>query len=585
MYIDSGLNCTVTVGSHLKSGESFTPNHFVPPLCIRKVQKQILVSKKRKNSESPSKDDKTASKKVKPNLSGITRFFKVDEKHKPHKAGHVTSSSTASAISASAGEMSASTSSISTGKMSASTSSTSAGKMSASTSFTSAGKLAASTGSTSAGKMAASTSPYTSFTTPISTNFYVASFQERSKGMTNDEIYNLIRNVFKPDKNYAFPKTNGRSFRYQWLEMYSWLCCSPSLDGGFCLACVLFGDHFPKKCGKIVKLFSQPLRRWNDAASVLKHHAGHGTGSDMGLHGCTFPVFTAFVSNMSGATQPIEVIIDDAVKKEIEANRAKLASISDTVLLCGRLGLAFRGHLDDSQYHPEVGNYSTGGVGKFVEMLNFRVRGGDKILEDHLKSCGKNQSYISKTSQNKLIKCCGEVITDKIIADLKANKFYSIIADEAKDISNMEQMSLMLRFVDQEMNIREEFVGFLDCKYGLKGEQLAKIILDALRDFDISIADCRGQGYDGAGAVAGHINGLSAQLLRLNDKALYTHCYSHRLNLTICETIEITDVKSMLTRVKKVSDFFNISQTRQIPLEKNIHLLCSTSIVQKNTMG
>ncbi|XP_028416224.1 52 kDa repressor of the inhibitor of the protein kinase-like [Dendronephthya gigantea] len=215
-------------------------------------------------------------------------------------------------------------------------------------------------------------------------------------------------------------------------------------------------------------------------------------------------------------------------------------------------------------------------------MKKQKVRSGDKVLQDHLSSCGKNETYISKTSQNKLINCCGEVITDKIIADLKVGKFYAIIADEARDISNKEQMSLVLRFVDEEMNIREEFVGFLHCSWGLKGEQLAKTILDALDKLDVPIADCRGQGYDGAGAVAGHINGLSAHLLRLNSKALFTHCYSHRLNLAICESIDIIDVKSMLKRVKKVCDFFNASQTRQFPLGRDIQQHSSESGSRKN---
>ena len=73
--------------------------------------------------------------------------------------------------------------------------------------------------------------------------------------------------------------------------------------------------------------------------------------------------------------------------------------------------MAFRGHRDDSKYHPEVGSYSQGGVGNFVELLNFRVRAGDKVLEEHLKNGPKNASYISKNSQNELIKCCGQVIT------------------------------------------------------------------------------------------------------------------------------------------------------------------------------
>ena len=302
----------------------------------------------------------------------------------------------------------------------------------------------------------------------------------------------------------------------------------------------------------------------------MKHHAGQGLGGEMGLHACTFPILTSLLSQMSGKAQPIEVILDTNLKKEIEENRKKLGSIVDSVLFCGRLGLPLRGHRDDAKYHPEVGSYSTGGVGNFVEALNFRARGGDKILEDHLKNCGKNKSYISRTSQNKIVKCCGQVISEQIIQDIKASKFYSIIADEAADSSHNEQMSLVLRFVDINMNIREEFIAFLQCRWGLSGEQLAKLIVDALNELTLSIDNCRGQGYDGAGAVAGHINGLSANILRLNEKALYTHCYSHRLNLAVCDSLTVVEVNTMLKQVKEVSNFINISQTRNIPFEDNV---------------
>lgn len=335
-------------------------------------------------------------------------------------------------------------------------------------------------------------------------NFDVALYREKVKGMDTSEICNLIKHVFKPDKHYSFPKTSGRSFRYNWFSLYSWLCYSPSKDGGYCLSCVLFGDRFPGKAGKIQKLFSEPLTYWNNATFTFKRHAGHGTGGEMGLHASTFPILTSLLAQMSGTAQPIEVIVDTNLKKEVEENRRKLAPIIDTVLFCGRLGLPLRGHRDDAKYHPEVGSYSTGGVGNFVESLNFRVRAGDKILEDHLKTCGKNRSYISKTSQNKIINCCGQVISEKIINDIKESKFFTIIADEAADSSHREQMSLVLRFVDTDMNIREEFIAFLHCKWGLSGAQLAKLVLEALNDLTLSIEDCRGQGYDGAGSVAAH---------------------------------------------------------------------------------
>lgn len=38
--------------------------------------------------------------------------------------------------------------------------------------------------------------------------------------------------------------------------------------------------------------------------------------------------------------------------------------------------------------------------------------------------------------------------------------FFSIIADEAADCSNKEKMSLVLRFVDSDLNIREANIRF-----------------------------------------------------------------------------------------------------------------------------
>ncbi|XP_046851774.1 52 kDa repressor of the inhibitor of the protein kinase-like [Xenia sp. Carnegie-2017] len=169
-----------------------------------------------------------------------------------------------------------------------------------------------------------------------------------------------------------------------------------------------------------------------------------------------------------------------------------------------------------------------------------------------------------------MIKCFGEVITEQIVNDIKVNRFFSIIADEAADSSHREQMALILRFIDKNMDIREEFIAFLQCKWGLSGENLAKLILDKLKDLGLPIEDCHGQGYDGAGAVAGCVKGLAAQILKLNSKALYTHCYSHRLNLSVCDSLSDIEVKKVLNKIKDVTNFINISQTRNIPFEETV---------------
>ena len=318
-----------------------------------------------------------------------------------------------------------------------------------------------------------------------------------------------------------------------------------------------------------------------------------------GLHMLTSDVYSSFVSEMSGKSEPISVTLDKTEKSIISDNRTFLIPIMDTIIFCGRKGIPLRGHLDDAKYHVKPGEYSNAGAGNFVELLNLRVRAGDKVLESHLNKCSKNASYISKTSQNKLIKCCGQYITDKIVGDVTKARFYSILADEASDISNKEQLSLVIRFVDESNEIREEFLKFVECSEGLSGEGLCKVLLETLAGFSIDVMDCRGQGYDGASAVSSVVKGLSGRILSLNEKALYTHCHSHRLNLAVSSPCSVQCVRNVMLQIIEVSYFFNFSPVRQRIFEryveefhnnrqsssskKKLHNPCRTRWVQRIT--
>ena len=168
-----------------------------------------------------------------------------------------------------------------------------------------------------------------------------------------------------------------------------------------------------------------------------------------------------------------------------------------------------------------------------------------------------------------------------IVSDVKRNLFFSIIGDEASDSSNKEQLSLVLHFVDDDDNIREDFVKCPHCKWGLDGADLAKRILDELTNLNLCVSDCRGQGYDGAGAVAGHISGLSAHILGLNPKALYTHCFSERLNLVETKSCSIPLVGNTFMQIKEISYFFNLPDGRRMCSEKNVFNHCSGSLKLK----
>ena len=46
---------------------------------------------------------------------------------------------------------------------------------------------------------------------------------------------------------------------------------------------------------------------------------------------------------------------------------------------------------------------------------------------------------LSATTQNDLLKCCYQVITEGLLTELKASKTFALILDEASDISIQEQ--------------------------------------------------------------------------------------------------------------------------------------------------
>ena len=100
-------------------------------------------------------------------------------------------------------------------------------------------------------------------------------------------------------------------------------------------------------------------------------------------------------------------------------------------------------------------------------------------------------------------------------------------------------MSFVLRFVNKNFDVREKFLGFLHCKSSLSGKALSETLLGAISELKLDINDCRGQGYDGAAAVSGSKNGMAAHIIKENPKAIYTHCFSHRLNLSVCKTCKI----------------------------------------------
>ena len=140
---------------------------------------------------------------------------------------------------------------------------------------------------------------------------------------------------------------------------------------------------------------------------------------------------------------------------------------------------------------------------------------------------GRQVLYTSPKIQNELIECYAEVVQEELLDEVRRADFFSVLADEAVDSANIEQMPIVLRFVDKDDNIREEFLDFAACLEGTTGAALQEVILDHLERWNLDLTRLRGQGYDGAGNMAGRLNGVAALIKAQYPKALFFHCASH----------------------------------------------------------
>lgn len=236
------------------------------------------------------------------------------------------------------------------------------------------------------------------------------------------------------------------------------------------------------------------------------------------------------------------------------------------MVCCGRQNIALRGHRDDDK-RLEASERELN-PGNFKALLRFRVESGDETLRDHFAKAAKNATYSSKTIQNELIEATGDWIRRGILDDVKKARFFTVLADEVADVSNTEQLSLVLRFVDHVGEIKEQFIEFLSCKDGVTGEALSSTILSNLQRYGLDLNFLRGQGYDGAGAMAGRISGVAARIQAQYPLAYYVHCFSHKLNLVIVEACQVQAMRNAMGVISKVALFFEHSPKRQAALKR-----------------
>ncbi|CAH1107443.1 unnamed protein product [Psylliodes chrysocephalus] len=136
-------------------------------------------------------------------------------------------------------------------------------------------------------------------------------------------------------------------------------------------------------------------------------------------------------------------------------NRKKLIPIIESVLFCGRQGLALTGHRDGGRVLDNDDVSIDANEGNFRELLKYRAQYDDHI--HHVLSNAKNNAlYTSWKIQNKIIEIRNKLILENLVKKINSSLYFSVLVDETTDISCMEQMTLCIRCIDSTSSIIEE---------------------------------------------------------------------------------------------------------------------------------
>ncbi|KAL4148894.1 hypothetical protein QTP88_003037 [Uroleucon formosanum] len=343
-------------------------------------------------------------------------------------------------------------------------------------------------------------------------------FQNKSL-TSNNNIFksNVLNSLFIPTKFYTFPSREFNKkklkFQYNWLEKWEWLAYSKEIDDAFCKYCVLFGKNYVGKGSnqKVGSLISKPFIKWKGSIEKFTSH------SNTDYH--RFCTLTAdnFRKVDTGEMCDVATQLNSYRQQQCEENRVALIPIIETIIFCGEQELSLRGNDNSGPLNLSKPPKKDG---KFRALLRFRANFGDENLKNHLINSNKNSTYLSPSIQNEIIDICGQLIRKNIVTKINKAGCFSILCDETLDVSGTEQLSMCVRYVDQNNQLREDFLCFLPV-YDLTGENLTRIILEECEKLGLDLNKLIGQGYDDADNMSGQFNGVQSRIRQLYPKAVF----------------------------------------------------------------
>jgi hypothetical protein len=219
--------------------------------------------------------------------------------------------------------------------------------------------------------------------------------------------------------------------------------------------------------------------------------------------------------------------IDDQHQKQQHLRRSGLIAHLNTMKTLLRQGLAIRSHQDEEsnifQFNKDKAKDNTG--------LHFLMSENQYFSHDIL------------SEQERLI-----VLDARrtLVEEINSNNFFSIICDEASDISKPEQLSFSIRSCNNSYETFENFIGILSSDdQGLTSDALLTYIQDILLRCNMDTRKLVGTAFDGASSM----ERLAALMKKhFRDNIIHTRCFAH------CNELVFKDATSLSPLISEAQD-------------------------------
>lgn len=318
----------------------------------------------------------------------------------------------------------------------------------------------------------------------------------KSEGIYKDKARQLSRHLFERQL------LNGEKVPRKWL-IYS-----KSTGCVFCGPCLLFNggeSQFDKKEG---------FNDWKNSYHRVSTHENSPTHKLSVLH----------MKERSNVLGRIDHALTMQLDEEINYWKNILKRVVACVKALASRGLPFRGH------NERFGSIHNGNYLMSLEL----IAEFDPFLAKHITRYGNPgsgfTSYLSSTTCEEFIRLMGNKVLETIVMEILTAKYFSLIIDSTPDISHVDQLTYVIRYVLPNGSPVERFLKFIP-NTGHKSQQMADAVTSTLTELGIDILNCRGQSYDNAANMSGIYNGLQAKIKEISRLADYVPCSAHSLNL------------------------------------------------------